>query len=67
MYIRLILIAIVLLLAVFVLRRLFAAGRRDPRVGHAFSNLGVNLLRVFLIRGLLGYLWRAVRLLRFFR
>ena len=67
MYIRLILIAIVLLLAVFILRRLIAASRRDPRVAQAFSHMGVNLLRVFLVRGLLGYLWRAVRLLRFLR
>lgn len=67
MYVRLILIAIVLLVAVFILRRLFAAGRHDPRARQAFSNIGVHMLRLFLLRGLLGYLWRAVRLLRFFR
>jgi hypothetical protein len=57
----------VLLIAVYLARRLYLAGARDPRVRHVLSRIGLQLLRLFLLRGVLGYLWRAVKILRFFR
>ena len=67
LYFRLLLIALVLLLVVWFVRRLVLVASRDPRLRQLLSNLSFQLLRVFLIRGVLGFLWRAVRLLRFFR
>ena len=67
LYIRLLLIAIVLLLAVFLVRRLYSAGARDPRLRQILSNISLQMVRLFLLRGVLGYLWRAVKMLRFFR
>lgn len=67
LYFRLLLIALVLLVVVWFVRRLILTASRDPRLRYLLSRLSFQLLRVFLIRGVLGYLWRAVRLLRFFR
>ncbi len=67
LYFRLLLIALVVLVTVWFVRRLVLAASRNPRLRHLLSTLSYQLLRVFLIRGVLGFLWRAVRMLRFFR
>ncbi len=55
------------MLAVYVLRRVARAAAANPRLRYLLSNVGYQVLRVFLLRNLLGFLLRAVRLLRFFR
>ena len=55
------------MLAVYVLRRVARAAAANPRLRYMLSNAGFQMLRIFLVRNLLGFLWRAVRLLRFFR
>ncbi|MCZ6842841.1 MAG: hypothetical protein O7G32_08435 [SAR324 cluster bacterium] len=67
LHIRLILIALVLVLAVYLLRRIARAVARDPRLRQMLSNFSFQMLRIFLLRNALGMLLRAVRFLRFFR
>ncbi len=54
-------------LAVYVLRRLWLRGRGDPRLRYLLSGVGLQMLRIWLLRNGLTLLLRLVRSLRFFR
>jgi flagellar biogenesis protein FliO len=67
LYLRLLLIVALVVLAVWFVRRLYLASARNPYLRYYLSNISGLVIRVFLIRYLLTFLLRAVRLLRFFR
>lgn len=63
--IRFLAIGLVILVALWLLRRFLA--RADPRLRVLLSGVGLNMLRLFLFRRFLPLLFRLVRTLRFFR
>ena len=67
MAVRLLLFAALVLLAVVVFRRLGPRLAANPRLRYLLSGVGLQVLRIYLLRSVLPLLLRAVRMLRFFR
>ncbi len=65
--IRLLALILILLVVLWLLRPLLAKVLRNPRARWLLSGVGMNLLRLFLLRRAFPYLLRALRMLRFFR
>lgn len=65
--VRVLLLAGLVALAIYFLRRLAPRLAADPRLRHLFSGIGVRMLLMFLLRRGLPMLARAFRMLRFFR
>jgi hypothetical protein len=64
---RVLLLAGLVVVAIYLIRRLVPRLAADPRMRHAFSGLGLRMLMLFLVRRGMPLLVRAFRMLRFFR
>ena len=67
MQIRLLAVLLLVLLAVYAWRRLAPRLARDPRLRGLLSGVGVQLLRLYLLRTALPFALRALRWFRFLR
>lgn len=65
--IRILLLAGLLVLAVYLYRRIAPRLAADPRLRVMFSGLGLQMMRLFLLRRGLPWVLRTLRMLRFFR
>ncbi len=65
--IRLLILVLLVVLAIYLLRRILPRVLADPRLRYLLSGVGLQMLRVYLIRSALPFLWRVLRTLRFFR
>ncbi len=65
--IRLLILVLLVVLAIYLLRRILPRVLADPRLRYLLSGVGLQMLRVYLIRNALPFLWRVLRTLRFFR
>ncbi len=65
--IRLLIVVLLVVLAIYLLRRILPRVLADPRLRYLLSGVGLQMLRVYLIRSALPFLWRVLRTLRFFR
>ncbi|MCH9044963.1 MAG: hypothetical protein IIA40_02525 [SAR324 cluster bacterium] len=65
--IRLLILVLLVVLAIYLLRRILPRVLADPRLRYLLSGVGLQMLRVYLIRSALPFLWRLLRTLRFFR
>ena len=64
---RVLLLAGLVVVAIYFLRRLVPRLAANPRMRYLFSGIGLRLLGVYLLRQGLPWLLRAFRMLRFFR
>ncbi len=64
---RLLIVVLLVVLAIYLLRRILPRVLADPRLRYLLSGVGLQMLRVYLIRSALPILWRVLRTLRFFR
>lgn len=64
---RLLILVLLVVLAIYLLRRILPRVLADPRLRYLLSGVGLQMLRVYLIRSALPFLWRVLRTLRFFR
>ena len=64
---RILLLAGLVVVAIYLFRRLAPRLAADPRMRQVFSGLGLRLLLLFLLRRGLPLLARTFRMLRFFR
>ena len=64
---RVLLLAGLVVLAIYLFRRIAPRLAADPRMRQLFSGLGLRMLLLFLLRRGLPLLMRAFRMLRFFR
>lgn len=64
---RLLILVLLVVLAIYLLRRFLPRVLADPRLRYLLSGVGLQMLRVYLIRSALPFLWRVLRTLRFFR
>lgn len=67
MLIRLAILALAVLGAIYLYRLLAPRIAADPRLRFLFSTVGLNVLRVYLLRRAVPFLLQAFRALRFFR
>ena len=65
--IRLLIVVLLVVLAIYLLRRILPRVLADPRLRYLLSGVGLQMLRVYLIRSALPFLWRVLRTFRFFR
>jgi len=65
--VRVLLLAVLVMVVIYFLRRLAPRLAADPRLRRIFSGVGLQMLRVYLLRVGLPLLLRAFRMLRFFR
>lgn len=64
---RVLLLAGLVVLAIYLFRRIVPRLMADPRMRQLFSGLGLRMLLLFLLRRGMPLLMRAFRMLRFFR
>ncbi|MCH8888287.1 MAG: hypothetical protein IIC13_17030 [SAR324 cluster bacterium] len=64
---RVLLLAGLVVLAIYLFRRIAPRLVADPRMRQLFSGLGLRMLLLFLLRRGMPLLMRAFRMLRFFR
>lgn len=64
---RVLLLALLVVVALYIFRRIARRLAVDPRMRHWFSGPGFRMLRMFLLRMGLPLLLRAFRMMRFFR
>ena len=64
---RVLLLAGLVVLAIYLFRRIVPRLVADPRMRQLFSGLGLRMLLMFLLRRGLPLVMRAFRMLRFFR
>ncbi len=64
---RLLILVLLVVLAIYLLRRILPRVLADPRLRYLLSGVGLQMLRIYLIRNALPFLWRVLRTLRFFR
>lgn len=64
---RVLLLAGLVVVAIYLFRRLAPRLAADPRMRRVFSGIGLRMLLVFLLRRGMPVLLRAFRMLRFFR
>ena len=64
---RVLLLALLVVVAIYLFRRLAPRLAADPRMRQVFSGLGLRILLLFLLRRGMPFLVRAFRMLRFFR
>ena len=64
---RVLLLAGLVVLAIYLFRRIAPRLAADPRMRQLFSGLGLRMLLLFLLRRGMPLLMRAFRMLRFFR
>ena len=64
---RLLILVLLVVLAIYLLRRILPRVLANPRLRYLLSGVGLQMLRVYLIRSALPFLWRVLRTLRFFR
>lgn len=65
--IRILLIVGVFAVVIYLFRPYFAGLFRNPRMRFLFSGIGLNLVRIFLVRRFLPILFRALRAMTFFK
>lgn len=66
-YLRLLLIVALVVFAFYFVRRLYLVSRTNPYLRAYLSRFSWQMARIVALRYLLVFLWRAVRLMRFFR
>ena len=65
--IRLLIVVLLVVLAIYLLRRILPRVLANPHLRYLLSGVGLQMLRIYLIRSALPFLWRVLRTLRFFR